>query len=53
MSDTIPVGICPDHGKVVGDQVDLNFPNEPTCECGATLERAGVLPRAEVNLDAR
>lgn len=37
----VPAGECPECGPVAGDAVDLDFPNEPTCACGAELERAG------------
>lgn len=38
----IPVGKCPEHGYVTGDDVDFRFPLPARCHCGETLEKCTV-----------
>lgn len=49
------VGICSDCGLITADQVNLNFPNPPTCDdCGSELEKATVTTEeTEVQPNAR
>jgi hypothetical protein len=42
------VGECPECGFVHGEDVSLNFPNEPMCSCGEELLRATVAEREVV-----
>lgn len=42
-SERVPVGRCPEHGLVSGDDVDFRFPNVPECNlCGSELTRATI-----------
>lgn len=36
-NDLVPVGKCPEHGIVAGEEVRFNFPNAPECTCGREL----------------
>ena len=41
-SDKEPVGNCPDHGPVYGDDLNFNSPEPATCEkdgCGKEVEQ--------------
>lgn len=43
---SVPAGKCPTHGRVWGDDVDMEFPVDARCvrdDCGATLETAGLI----------
>jgi len=44
MADTlIPIGECPTHGYVAGENVQFNFPAPATCEkCGQRLTECTV-----------
>lgn len=44
----IPVGICPEHGVVEGDDVEFNFPNPSFCSCGETLQITTIAPESEI-----
>lgn len=47
--EKVEVDICPTHDLIVGDKVNLNFPNTPTCDdCGEQLEKAGMATMEEV-----
>lgn len=46
--DEIPVGECPVHGYVYGEDVDVSFPNRAECDCGETLERVTWAERSMV-----
>lgn len=55
MSDTgdqtsrVPVGECPNHGYIYGDDVDWDFPNPAQCaDCGRDLYTAKLAPESEV-----
>lgn len=40
--DKQPVGNCPEHGPVYGDDLNFNFPQPATCdkdECGREVEQ--------------
>lgn len=46
MSEKEPVGNCPEHGPVYGDDLNFNFPQPATCqtetddgECGLEVEQ--------------
>jgi hypothetical protein len=41
-SDSVPVGNCPEHGPVYGDDLEFNFPNVAECakdDCGCECEQ--------------
>ena len=41
------IGICPKHGVIVQETVEMEFPVGATCnECGKELEKATVAPEA-------
>jgi hypothetical protein len=46
--ETVPVGECPVHGYVVGDDIEYAAPNPSYCNCGEKLERVTVATRNEV-----
>lgn len=48
MSDVTPIGRCPVHGLVYGDDMDYNFPVGAECQCGRELEEATCAPTEEV-----
>jgi len=44
-----PVGKCPEHGVVVRNDLNYNFPCPPTCNvCGAELDKVVFADTAEV-----
>ncbi len=49
-SERLPVGKCPRHGIVVEDDLNYNFPNEPTCAiCDTVLDQVVMADAEEVD----
>lgn len=45
----IPVGICPNHGIVFGNDVEYNFPTPSECsECGEELPTTKMVNKTQV-----
>lgn len=48
-TDRVPVGECPNHGYIFGDDVEWAFPNPAKCnDCGRDLYSAKLADESEV-----
>jgi hypothetical protein len=49
MSEDIPLGVCPEHGHITGDDVEYNFPNPSKCEkCGEVLIKCTTATESQI-----